>query len=68
MEFQVMNFGVLQGDTLVPFSFIIVLHYVLQNTEATTDLQTHPDELLPDLDFANDIVLMDQGKMEALEH
>ena len=68
MEFQVMNFGVLQGDTLVPFSFIIVLHYVLQNTEATTDLQTHPDELLPDLDFENDIVLMNQSKMEALEH
>ena len=60
--------GVLQGDTLVPFLFIIVLNYVLRNTEATTGLQTHPDELLPDLDFADDIVLLDQGEIKALEH
>ena len=60
--------GVLQGDTLAPFLFIVVLDYVLQNTEATTGLQTHPNELLPDLDFADDIVLLDQGEMEALEH
>ena len=60
--------GVLQGDTLAPFLFIIVLDYVLRNTEATTGLQTHPDELLPDLDFADDIVLLDQGEMEALVH
>ena len=48
--------GVLQGDTLAPFLFIIVLDYVLRNTEATTGLQTHPDQLLPGLDFADDIV------------
>ena len=60
--------GVLQGDTLAPFLFIIVLDYVLQNTEATTGLQTHPNEMLPDLDFADDIVLLDQGEIEALEH
>ena len=59
---------VLQGDTLAPFLFILVLDYVLQNTESTTGLQTHPDELLPNLDFADDIVLLDQGKMEASEH
>ena len=50
--------GVLQGDTLAPFLFIIVLDYVLQNTEATAGLQTHP----------NEIVLLDQGEIEALEH
>ena len=67
MEFSITT-GVLQGDTLAPFLFIIVLDYVLQNIEATTDLQTHPDELWPDLDFSEDIVLLDQGQMEALEH
>ena len=46
----------------------MVLEYVLQNTEATIDLQTHPDELLPDLDFADDIVLLNHKEMEALEH
>ena len=60
--------GVLQGDTSAPFLFIIVLDYLLQNTEATTGLQTHPSEMLPDLDFADDIVLFDQGEIEALEH
>ena len=60
--------GVLQGDTLAPFLFIIVLDCVLQNTEATTGLQTHPNEMLPDLDFADDIVLLNQGEIEALEH
>ena len=33
--------GVLQGETLASFLLIIVLDYVLRNTEATTDLQTH---------------------------
>ena len=65
MEFSITT-GVLQGDTLAPFLFIIVLDYILQNTEATTG--THLDELLPDLDFTNDIVLLDQGEMEDLEH
>ena len=65
MEFSITT-GVLQGDTLAPFLFIIVLDYVLQNTEATTG--THLDELLPDFDFTNDIVLLDQGEMEDLEH
>ena len=54
--------GVLQGD------LYYVLDYVLQNTEATAGLQTNPNEMLPDLDFADDIVLLDQGEIEALEH
>ena len=65
MEFSITT-GVLQGDTLAPFLFIIVLDYVLQNTEATTG--THLDELLPGFDFTDDIVLLDQGEMEDLEH
>ena len=60
--------GVLQGDTLAPVLFIIVLDYVLRNTEATTGLQTHSDELFPDLNFADDTVLLDQGEVKALEH
>ena len=60
--------GVLQGDRLALFLFITVLDYVLQNTEGTTGLQIHPNELLPDLVFAHDIVLLDQGEVEALEH
>ena len=56
--------GVLQGGILAPFLFIIVLDYVLQNTEATTGLQKHPGELL----HYRDIVLLDQGEIEALEH
>ena len=45
----------------------MVLEYVLQNRGAITDLHTHPDELLPDLDFADDIVLLNHKEMEALE-
>ena len=66
-EFSITT-GVLQGDTLAPFLFIIVLDYVLQNTEATTGLETHPNERLPDLDFADDIVLLDQSEIEAIQH
>ena len=60
--------GVLQRDTMAPFLFIIVLDYVLQNIEATTNLQKNRNEMLLDLDFADDIVLLDQGVIEALEH
>lgn len=37
---------VIQGDTLAPSLFIIVLDFVLQKTEITSGLQTHPAELL----------------------
>jgi len=39
--------GVLQGDTLAPFLFIIVLDYVLKVTElGNFGVQTHPDKSL----------------------
>ena len=64
--------GILSKEFLITrgaiFLFIIVLDYVLQNIEATTNLQTHRNEMLFDLDFADDIVLLDQGVIEALEH
>ena len=60
--------GVLQGDTLASVLFITVLDYVLRNTEATTGLQTHSGEPLPDLNFPDNIVLLDQGEVKASEH
>ena len=43
--------GVLQGDTLAPFLFIIVLDYVLKVTElGNFGIQTHPDKSLHDLE------------------
>ena len=43
--------GVLQGDTLAPFLFIIVLDYVLKVTElGNFGIQTHTDKTLHDLD------------------
>lgn len=62
------NTTVLQGDTLNPFLFIIVLDFVLQKTEITIGLQTNPAELLPDLEFADNIVLLDQDETEVVEH
>ena len=39
-----------------------------QETEITTSLQTHPAKLLPDLDFADGIVLLDQDETVAIKH
>ena len=52
--------GDFQGDTLAPFLFIIILDFVTQKTETTRGLKTHPAELLPDLEFADDTVKMKQ--------
>ena len=59
--------GVLQGDTLPPFLFIIVLDYVLRLSLDTINekglqihprrSQRHPAKYLTDLDFADDIAL-----------
>jgi len=52
--------GVLQGDILAPFLFNIILHYILKVTElGNFGIKTHPDKSLHDLDFADDIVLLD---------
>ena len=48
------NTGVLQGDTLAPFLFIIVVDYILQQTDDSHGLKTHPEnpeEDLPGLDW-----------------
>ena len=59
--------GVLQGDVLAPFLFVILIDYLL--TKATSELDSgiithprrsrrHPAKLLNDLDFADDIALL----------
>lgn len=60
--------GVLQGDVLAPFLFVILIDYLL--TKATSELDSgvithprrsrrHPAKLLNDLDFADDIALLE---------
>ena len=59
--------GVLQGDVLAPFLFIILVDYLLLNaSEANTGAETHPRlsrrypaKILNDLDFADDIALLE---------
>ena len=65
------NTGVLQGDTIASFLFIIVVDYILRQTDDSQGLKTHgenPEENLPDLYFANDIVLLDETDIAAAEH
>jgi len=61
--------GVLQGDTLAPFLFIVVLDYVMRHALKDISLDTgivleerrsrrHPETRLHDLDFADDISLL----------
>ena len=60
--------GVLQGDTLAPFIFIICLHYVLCTsvnkikhlglTLTKARSRTHPAVTITDADFADDLALM----------
>ena len=60
--------GVLQGDTLAPFLFIIVLDYALRKaltgkeaelgfTISLRKSRRHPKQVITDLDFADDISL-----------
>ncbi len=60
--------GVLQGDVLAPFVFIIVVDYLLKRATAEVEsgVVTHPRrsrrypaKLLNDLDFADDIALLE---------
>ena len=59
--------GVQQGDTLVPYLFIIVLDYVLRNLDQNKNFgftlrkqlgRRHPAEMLTDADFADDLALL----------
>ena len=63
--------GVLQGDVLVQFLFIILVDYILRQTDESHGLKTHaenPEENLPESDFSGDIVLLDEAGITAAEH
>ena len=69
--------GVLQGDTLAPFLFIIALDYALRLSLDTIHdkgitikprmSSRHPSKHIPDLDFADDIALL-ADCMENAQH
>ena len=60
--------GILQGDTLAPFLFIIVVDYILRSSLDTQSdkgfllkprkSSRHPAEYITDADFADNILLM----------
>lgn len=62
--------GVLQGDTLAPFLFIVVLDYALSRIQPGFGFTTHqqPQTMLEDLDFADDIALLDETESKATDH
>ena len=61
--------GVLQGDPLAPFLFIVCLDYALRSAITDSDGLTlkqcrssrHPAVVLPDLDYADDIALLENS-------
>ena len=70
--------GVLQGDTLAPFTFVIVLDYAWRKamdgkeedlgfTITPRRSRRHPKEVLDDLDFADDIALLPNEIEQAQE-
>ena len=70
--------GVLQGDTLAPYLFIIVLDYVMRTaigddnnklgfTITPRAGRRYPAEVVTDLDFADDIALLSDTPAEAQE-
>ena len=70
--------GVLQGDTLAPFLFIIVLDYALRQaiggkegelgfTIRPRRSRRHPKQVITDLDFADDISLLSDEIAQAQE-
>ena len=70
--------GVLQGDTLAPFLFIIVLDYAMRKAMAGKEEELgftitprrsrrHPKVVLADLDFPDDIALLSDEVAQAQE-
>ncbi|KAL5270988.1 hypothetical protein ACHWQZ_G001587 [Mnemiopsis leidyi] len=72
-EFFETLIGVLQGDTLAPFLFIIVLDYILRNcmspdyglTITPRQSRRIPAVTVTDLDFADDLALLSNTIQEA---
>ena len=65
--------GVLQGDPLAPFLFIICLDYAMRSSIVDSDgivlkrhrSRRHPQQVLSDLDFADDIALIEATIVKA---
>ena len=68
--------GVLQGDTLAPYLFIIVLDYAMRDAVSGKEEELgfqlrrrmsrrHPAKMLTDLDFADDIALVSETTDQA---
>ena len=66
--------GVIQGDTLAPFLFVIVLDYAMRKATngreeelrfTITPRKSSPKEVLEDLDFADDIGLLSNEMRQA---
>ena len=53
-----MTTGVLQGDTLAPFLFVIVIDYIMRQVPSTYGFATHQESgiVLHDLDYADDML------------
>ena len=68
-EYFKINTGVLQGDTLAPFIFIVVLNFVLERSQQEDfGFTTSINQKLTDLDFADDIALLDDNINTAILH
>ena len=68
--------GVMQGDTLAPYLFIIVIDYVMRICLKGKDFgitlkqrrsRIHPTVKLQDVDFADDLALLSDSTAEAQE-
>ena len=61
--------GVLQGDVLAPFLFIIMIDFITKQSKGTHGFITapsrYPREMINDLDFADDIALFENSLEEA---
>ena len=69
-----MSTGVLQGDVLAPFLFIIVIDYVMKNSEKDYGFITHPRrssrhllQRFNDLECADEIAIFESSQERAQE-
>ena len=69
--------GILQGDVLAPFLFIIVMDYIIKTTEQSGQygFKSHPksgsrnpEKSVSDLEFADDAALLDDELQKAEQH